>query len=220
MDPAEVLSKIEVAMGADLEPGFRQIMEVAMAKPSLFVDGGCKKWEKEDEPGFVKWSIKRHDQYKKERTENFALKVPGTVPDPVVKLAVQVALGLPDEDVAGHEQAHRYFMQAENLVGSILERYIALELENHGWLHCAGKFILAIDFIRAGDPPRLLQVKNRDNSENSSSSRVRHGTTIEKWHRMGAMTGKTHWGTLPGHNGVLNEEGFRDYVLAMLNPTP
>ncbi|MDR1192929.1 MAG: SinI family restriction endonuclease [Peptococcaceae bacterium] len=31
----------------------------------------------------------------------------------------------------------------------------------------------------------MLQIKNKSNSENSSSSNIRSGTNIEKWYRLG-----------------------------------
>jgi hypothetical protein len=59
-----------------------------------------------------------------------------------------------------------------------------------------------------------LQIKNRDNSENSSSSKVRAGTNIQKWFRSFSMTGATNWPNLPtlmqGYG--LSEEGFNKYV--------
>jgi hypothetical protein len=78
-------------------------------------------------------------------------------------------------------------MGAENLVGDLLERYLASVLEPHGWIWCSGAMVKAVDFIlppsTSGGAWRMLQVKNRDNSENSSSSAIRAGTEIEKWHR-------------------------------------
>jgi hypothetical protein len=45
----------------------------------------------------------------------------------------------------------------------------------------------AIDFCNT-DGSLLLQIKNKSNTENSSSSYIREGTTIEKWYRLGTKT--------------------------------
>jgi hypothetical protein len=60
---------------------------------------------------------------------------------------------------------------------------------------------------------KLLQIKNRSNSENSASASVRAGTIIEKWFRINSMTGQTYWGSLPeNQDGKCSEEGFYEFV--------
>jgi len=64
---------------------------------------------------------------------------------------------------------------------------LADNLIAYGW-HCAwGETIRSVDFC--SEDGQLLQIKNRSNSENSSSSRVREGTNIIKWFRVNALTG-------------------------------
>ena len=89
-------------------------------------------------------------------------------------------------------------MAAENIVGDLLERYLAKILEPKGWVWCAGSIVIAVDFIMRGDATKwnLLQIKNRDNSENSSSKKVRDGTEIQHWFRTFAKTGETNWSHL------------------------
>ena len=113
-------------------------------------------------------------------------------------------------------------MSAENLVGALLERYIAQVLEPHGWIWCAGDFIRAIDFIKYNKSKGLweaVQVKNRDNTENCSSSAIRHGTTIEKWFRTYSKPSKkratnTNWENFPEEEfrDQLSEEGFLQFI--------
>jgi carbonic anhydrase len=43
----------------------------------------------------------------------------------------------------------------------------------------------------------VLQIKNRDNTENSSSSAIRNGTQIQKWFRSFSKKGGTNWDNLP-----------------------
>ncbi len=112
-------------------------------------------------------------------------------------------------------------MQAENIVGKLLERYVARLLESRGWVWCCGETMRSVDFIKvpeAGEV-QLLQIKNRDNSENSSSSAIRAGTTIKKWYRINSRTGKTRWELLvenadASKDEKCNEQGFYAFVQA------
>lgn len=111
-------------------------------------------------------------------------------------------------------------MCAENCVGALLERYLDSVLRANGWHWCCGDFVKAIDFVgRNTDGSWLaLQIKNRDNSENSSSSAIRNGTPIQKWFRSFSKTGLTNWGNLPelmqGYS--LSEEGFISFARTYL----
>ena len=115
-------------------------------------------------------------------------------------------------------------MGAENFIGWILESYIASEAEPLGWVWCSGAIVRSVDFIRPMDGGnwRMLQVKNRSNSENSSSSKVRQGTSIEKWFRIYAYNGKTNWDTFPDPElrTKLSEESFRTYIIDYFSRRP
>jgi hypothetical protein len=106
-------------------------------------------------------------------------------------------------------------MAAENMVGELLERYIDSVLSKHGWVWCCGALVKHVDFIKKEDNGyRLLQIKNRDNSENSSSKAIRDGTTIEHWFRTFSRTGRTNWEAFPDKSlkSHLSEVGFVSYV--------
>ena len=153
-------------------------------------------------------------RYYLERERPVVVTQMGTKPDPVINEVLQAFFGKSPSEFAAIEDAHRMSMAAENLVGGLLERYIATLLEQNGWVWCCGNTMKAIDFLK-DDPaaPRLLQIKNRDNSENSSSSAIRSGTPIEKWFRIKSRTGQTCWEKLPDNqDGVLNEHGFYQFV--------
>ena len=119
-------------------------------------------------------------------------------------------------------------MGAENVVGALLENYINSESNKYEWCMCAGEVVHGTDFIRKIDNNNtweLLQVKNRDNSENSSSSTVRElikqnsGIVIKKWYRTKSRTGKTNWENFPDENlkKILNEFSFQNYVKEYLS---
>lgn len=81
---------------------------------------------------------------------------------------------------------HFLLMGLENLNGNVLEQYLKTVLEPLGWIWCAGEVYKAVDFcyILGDKPDVLLQVKNKYNSENSSSSAIRNRTPITKWNRL------------------------------------
>lgn len=144
-----------------------------------------------------------------------------TIPDPAVDRLIATRL----KHLHPHQHreilhAHRLSMQAENVLGLLLEEYVAVSLEPFGW-HCAwGEVLRSVDFVH--DSGALLQVKNRSNSENSSSARVRLGTPIEKWHRINAHTGATYWDQL---NQLVNaqavsESGFLAFAEATIESNP
>lgn len=148
---------------------------------------------------------------------------PATVPDEMVSLILHEYFNVPLEDLDRAKREHSLSMGAENLVGELLERYLASVLEPKGWVWCSGSMIRAVDFIK---PPlsesgeyRLLQVKNRDNSENSSSSAIRTGTSIEKWFRTFSKKTGSNWTAFPDASiqPLMSEDAFRLFVTKYLH---
>lgn len=143
---------------------------------------------------------------------------PETVPDDMVSFILCNYFDVPEEDLDRAKREHLLSMGAENLVGDLLERYLASILEPLGWIWCSGSMVRAVDLIRppelSGGKWRLLQVKNRDNSENSSSSAIRVGTAIEKWFRTYSRREGSNWAAFPDITVRchLSEQAFRDFV--------
>lgn len=149
-------------------------------------------------------------------------KASGTHPDPIMKTILQARLPKMDGKFLDQlEAGHQTIMNIENLVGELLEEYLNDKLKSDGWCCCWGSTIDAVDFCKADGT--LLQVKNSDNSENSSSSRVRLGTSILKWNRRKSTQEETFmWAkleTLVGRKD-LTEDDFRKYVggIVKINP--
>lgn len=147
-----------------------------------------------------------------------APKSPETIPDAMVSVILTSFFDLQEADIPRIQHEHRLSMAAENLVGELLERYLASVLEPVGWVWCSGSMVKAVDFIK---PPEnttgeweLLQVKNRDNSENSSSSAIRLGTRIKKWHRTFSRKPGSNWAAFPDEHLCkrLSEENFAAFV--------
>jgi SinI restriction endonuclease len=111
-------------------------------------------------------------------------------------------------------------MSAENILGLLLEEYLAEILREYGWHCCWGEVIRHVDFCH--ESGALLQVKNRSNSENSSSLRVRLNQPIEKWHRVDANTGRYRWSKLNEQCKIdrFSEDGFIDFVHQVLSQNP
>lgn len=157
---------------------------------------------------------------------------PSTIPDNAVSTVLQMTYGYTEEQTNRIKIEHQHSMSAENCVGSLLERYIDSILKHHGWVWCCGDFVRAIDFIKenADGSWTALQIKNRNNSENSSSSAIRNGTTIDKWFRSFSTDTRTsrdlnyvNWNNLPEsmQNYGLSENGFltfiRNYISSNIN---
>lgn len=149
-------------------------------------------------------------------------KPPTTRPDEMVSVILEEYFGLPKQRLEEAKREHLLSMAAENIVGDLLERYLAKILEPHGWIWCSGSMVKAVDFIKPSksndNPWILLQVKNRDNSENSSSAAIRNGTDIRKWFRSFSKKEGSNWSNFPDETvkDLVSEEGFMDFVRGYL----
>jgi len=170
-------------------------------KPSVYNEHGLKLLAKKYVKGYFR--------------SNFP-SAPGRVPDHMVSIVMQEAYGYTESESEQIKLEHQYSMSAESCVGALLERYLDSKLKNSGWIWCCGEFIRGVDFIYCKKDGEwyALQIKNRDNSENSSSKSIRNNTEIQKWFRTFSKTGKTNWDNLPAlmQNHNLSEAGFIAFV--------
>ncbi|MCC7260058.1 MAG: SinI family restriction endonuclease [Alphaproteobacteria bacterium] len=167
------------------------------------------------------------DEYLRRQAEKFiksraprAPNPPATIPDEMVSFIINKYFDVPENELERAVELHNLSMGAENLIGDILERYIASIVERHDWVWCSGSIVKAVDFIhRKPDGTwAALQVKNRDNSENSSSSAIRKGTTIDKWFRTFSKKQGDNWSNFPKIvDARLSETDFRRFVEAYLS---
>lgn len=144
---------------------------------------------------------------------------PRTFADPIVSIILTQYFSLPMERLDEVAREHKLSMAAENCIGSFLELYLSTILEPLGWIWCAGSTVKSTDFIRkANGSWSLLQVKNRSNSENSSSAAIREGTDIKKWFRSFANRDATNWDHFPDPvaQRQLSEDGFRAFMNTLL----
>ncbi len=133
--------------------------------------------------------------------------------DPSVKELVKTIKNLNDSEIALASQTHNLFMSAENIQGGLLEEFISKQIRKYGWLWCVGSTIHAVDFCTI-DGSFFLQIKNKNITENSSSSTIRNGTQIKKWYRLksvkinGIITPHYMWDNL---NKIVNEHNITHY---------
>lgn len=140
-----------------------------------------------------------------------------TVPDEIIKALFAYHYDIEPEDATKMERAHSVMMSLENLTGELLEEYLSIRLADFGWKCAWGSTIKAVDFSHA--TKGLLQVKNSDNSENSSSSAIRAGTDIQKWfRRFSRKKGEYNWQALVDITEcqTLSEWDFRKFCLEVL----
>ena len=145
--------------------------------------------------------------------------------DPAVKQIVKIATSISDEEANIQEKHHILFMSAENIQGKLLEEYLNHKLNSDTWFWCKGNIVTATDFCKL-DGSCLLQIKNKSNTENSSSNKIRKDTKIIKWYRLdsqkinGVITPKFMWSDLneilnqasPSENYNLNEEDYENFI--------
>ncbi len=166
------------------------------------------------------WLRKYNDSYNNRISRRIS-NLPSTVADPIVSLIINTRLtGLTTQHLEQIKHAHRLSMSAENIQGLLLEEFLAEQLADYGWYCCWGESVRHVDFCNVNGS--LLQVKNRNNSENSSSSRVRINQPIEKWHRVDARTGSYRWSYFNDKYGTdcFSEENFVTFVQQVLTNNP
>ncbi|URQ67064.1 SinI family restriction endonuclease [SAR86 cluster bacterium] len=116
-------------------------------------------------------------------TKVIAPNEPTTTPDDLTSEVLEIAYDHPSEDRKKIQKQYLDQKQAEMMIGELLERYIYSKGQKYGWVFTA-ECIGAVDFIKRTDNGwTSLQIKNSDNSENSSSKSVRDKTEIMFWFR-------------------------------------
>lgn len=126
------------------------------------------------------------DKYIKARENNIFNRKgnpSSTLPDSIIDVIIKNRINVNDSQIVEMIDAHQLYMYAEQIQGSILEAFLEKKLIPYGWYYCYGEVVKSVDFCH--EKGTLLQIKNKYNTENSSSSKVRQGTTIKKWCRLG-----------------------------------
>lgn len=162
-----------------------RIFRIAIETPEIFPN------IKLEESGTYKDYILRWIRAYEEAMSNLPskriAKPKSSCSDPAIKTIVKIVKNIDDDEAEIQNSYHNLFMSAENILGNLLEEYIYNSTEKYGWIWCAGNILRAVDFCMP-EGPVYLQIKNKSNTENSSSSAIRTGTNIMKWYRLGTKS--------------------------------
>jgi hypothetical protein len=189
---------------------FVQVIEFLDVHPEFVTKIGAQTSLTED------WLEKAVWKFERDRASR-APSITQNVPDPLISVICEKYFSIKASEQESLKEHHLMAMAAENVVGAYLEKFIASIAEPNGWIWCSGSLVRSIDFIKKKPKSQewtLLQVKNRSNSENSSSAAVRANTSIEKWFRLNASSGSTCWDTFPDRpsSSAYNESNFHVFV--------
>jgi len=216
----DILAKIKEVAGAKYDTS----LEVVAKTICKYPDFSCSISSESLSQFLEKWTAKFIKGFEN-RSSKRKGKVMGTASDEVINQIIQSRItALTDDQIEQIKFAHRLSMSAENIAGALLEEYLAANLAVFGWYCCWGETMKSIDFVNKDG--RLLQVKNSDNSENSSSKTVRDGTKIEHWFRRFSRKGTTNWDKLneligiKDENKKLSEEGFKKFIKYIIAQNP
>lgn len=192
------------------------------------------KKELQNRDSYISWLETKYLKAIENKTEKRVGNPMNTVPDSIIDLILSVKFNYTGEEVKQISKQHRLSMQAENLVGSFLEEYLDEQLSPSGWICCYGETLKYSDFCHPSN--YILQVKNRDNTENSSSSKIRdNNSRIKMWFRLFSQTGRSNWQSIyksvaildidvhPLVNNVaieLSEDNFRSFVANRVRSNP
>ena len=166
-------------------PDLDTIFEIALLSPILFpqisIKGEC------NPQIYINRWVKGYKDAINNLPSNHIATPKTSCTDPAIRTIVQTIQNLTNDQAINGEKTHNLFMSAENIQGKLLEQYIASKIRQYGFICCQGETLRAIDFCNTNGSC-LLQIKNKHNSENSSSSSIREGTMIKKWYRLGTKT--------------------------------
>ena len=205
--------------GLPLSEAHRAILTACYRNPGL--SPSPRKVKGNDLESVARAWLKKYQESFESRISQRISNPPGTVADPIINTLIKTRLtGLTAQHLEQIKYAHRLSMSAENIQGLLLEEFLAEQLGEYGWYCCWGESVRHVDFCNVDGS--LLQVKNRSNSENSASSRVRINQPIEKWHRVEATTGLYQWSYFNEKYDThrFSEENFVAFVQQVLIQNP
>ena len=207
-------NELEIPENLHIEYVCRACCKNSELAPDIKKRKGCENLSAEKR--IKKWVKGFYNSYKN-RFNRCRVKETKTVQDPALSLLLAKTRKFTKKQLEKAIAAHRLAMSAENVIGNMLELFLFEKLHEHGWSAAWGSTISHVDFCSKDGV--LLQVKNRDNSENSSSKTVRDNHDIKFWFRSNSKSDDTNWSALSLVDGIdsgvaqeLTEENFRQYI--------
>jgi hypothetical protein len=132
---------------------------------------------------FTRWVDKFTKEWKSLPSEGEAKPKKAVTDRALVRLVSSSGHAGDIEEAERWAAHHNLYMCAENIGGNLLEQYIAEHISPYGWIWCRGKILTAVDFCNESCTC-MFQVKNKTNTENSSSKGYRESVGVEVWCRM------------------------------------
>ena len=138
---------------------------------------------------------------------------PTTKPDELVSDILESWCGCdPDRRCLILKQYNLQKQVEQKIVGVLLEAYVLKYSYSHGWIQ-TGDCIRGTDMIKKESDGNWykLQIKNSDNTPNSSSAGFVSNKALT-WQRRNSRTGGNYWNEFPDDDVKLSEEGFREFI--------
>jgi hypothetical protein len=145
------------------------------------------------------------------------IKEPTTVPDELVAELLEILCGNEKSMRKLFQKQYNNQKQVEQvIIGTFLEFYILKNSSQYGWAQ-TGNCLSGIDMIKKNndDSWYRLQIKNSDNTPNSSSAGfIKDKGNIVTWKRRRSSKGDYFWDEFPDENvrKHLSEDGFREFI--------
>ena len=145
------------------------------------------------------------------------IKEPTTIPDELVAELLELLCGNEKSQRGLIQKQYNNQKQVEQvIVGTFLEFYILKNALAYGWVQ-TGNCLSGIDMIQQNEDGswNRLQIKNSDNTPNSSSAGfIKDKGNIITWKRRRSTKGTYYWDEFPDKNvrGHLSEDNFREFI--------
>ena len=132
-----------------------------------------------------------------------------TTPDYLVSRILELVFKNKESERALMQKQYNNQKQTEMMIGQLLEWYLLKEGKNFGWIFTA-ECVRAVDFLKMeNDRWILYQIKNSDNTENSSAKDIRTGTPIIHWFRR--FSNPTTITPKLTKKGTINKNGWKKF---------
>ncbi len=216
--------------GNEFSTQLKQIFEIAMKNTSYFPKINYAS----SYADYIERWIRKYSNAMNNKPSNRIATPKKSCSDPAIEKLVQYVTGADAIEAQKQIRHHNLFMSAENVQGGLLEEYINSVVSQYGWHWCTGNVLRAIDFCSSDG--LVLQVKNKSNTENSSSGAIRKGSPIIKWYRLGTktidgnMVPSYKWDSLNkiinAHSSnkssrcAMSEEGYQAFLKTVVNDNP
>lgn len=199
-----------------------EVIDVCVSLTLEYLNGHKSEWTKKKN----KVPIPITEEVVKEDIRSFLYSTPSigkqtTVPDELVSEILELQFGYKIEDRKKIQKQYNQQKQVEQkIIGKFLELYILKHSFEHGWVQ-SGDCISGTDMIKKNKNGTWfkLQIKNSDNTANSSSAGFVSDKAVT-WKRRNSKKGTQFWHNFPDANVKenLSEEGFKEFIKIHLSP--